>query len=128
MNLENWKHEEYQRRKAQQQQKLGTAHDEYARLKQATARAAWRTHDLYGVSGCDRMVDNLCLLASFYVWRIFFMFGESFLCLANFYVWWHNFYVWRIFIMFGNFLTNLLRLTVQLCRCWNCTMISPPMN
>ena len=91
MNLENWKHEEYQRRKAQQQQKLGTAHDEYARLKQATARAAWRTHDLYGVSGCDRMVDNLCLLASFYVWRIFFMFGESFLCLANFYVWWHNF-------------------------------------
>jgi hypothetical protein len=91
MNLENWKHEEYQRRKAQQQQKLGTAHDEYARLKQATARAAWRTHDLYGVSGCDRMVDNLCLLAHFYVWRIFFMFGESFLCLVNLYVWWHNF-------------------------------------
>ena len=75
MNLENWKHEEYQRRKAQQQQKLGTAHDEYARLKQATARAAWRTHDLYGVSGCDRMVDN-------------YMFVGEFLCWANlFYVW-----------------------------------------
>ena len=83
MNLENWKHEEYQRRKAQQQQKLGTAHDEYARLKQATARAAWRTHDLYGVSGCDRMVDNLCLLAHFYVWRIFIMFGNF---LTNCYV------------------------------------------
>ena len=81
MNLENWKHEEYQRRNAQQKQKLGNAHGEYARLKQATARAAWRTHDLYGVSGW-RMVGNLCLLRNVHVWRMF-MFGEC-LCLANF--------------------------------------------